>query len=583
MNTRKPHAEAVEYLDLELSASKYLTRFIPLLLSGAASLCLAAAWEGTDDFASGISPANWTIVDRNEGQMTVAGAGGHASFLVPVSSRDTQNAFIAWRGTPTAAEDWTVEIRGHNSAFHGEWDCTLQLAVVNAEAYASGRVDAFVVGMQNDTDNAHSPSGVGTSWWHYPSGWEPRTQVGIQSTDFRLRLVYEAAEQRIGAWYNPAATGGAWNLLDSMTLNQMSPGMSAANTFLFAVLGNTDYGPITEGELWADDFTLRASLPPPEEPPAIIVAPASQTRAAGETVTFNVSVAGTAPLGYQWRKNGTNLQDLANRFSGTKSPTLTVSSIEAADAGEYTVVVSNAYGSATSAAARLTVEPEPPLKRNVALLSEGATAAANGEFTWMGTLYSAKRAIDGDPNTMWSGLEGTGTQVLEVTLRQQFWISELHIVEYTSGHTPTEVYVRRGHVDYHDGQGWIRLATFTKQSAGYTNSFTPVLTERVRFTITENVTPWGWLNRVVNIASFEVIGATVVCPLPGLGLSLEGQKAILEVRGEAGQRYTLESRDSLNTGPWEVVSTLTLKACQETYEDQRQLTTGRFYRLRQEP
>lgn len=92
-----------------------------------------AAWEGTDDFSSGISATRWKEYQRNEGRMTVTGANGHASFLVPVSATTEQNAFIVWQGTPTVAEDWTAEILGHHTAFHPS--CQLQFAVVNTEAW----------------------------------------------------------------------------------------------------------------------------------------------------------------------------------------------------------------------------------------------------------------------------------------------------------------------------------------------------------------------------------------------------------------------------------------------------------------
>ncbi len=39
--------------------------------------------------------------------------------------------------------------------------------------------------------------------------------------------------------------------------------------------------------------------------PTITTQPASQTVTAGQTATFNVAATGTAPLSYQWKKNGT--------------------------------------------------------------------------------------------------------------------------------------------------------------------------------------------------------------------------------------------------------------------------------------
>jgi len=218
-------------------------------------------WEGTDDFSSGFSAAKWQTFQRYAGQMTVAGTNGHASFLVPLSAASEQNAFIVWRGNPTAAEDWTAEILGHNTAFHPS--CQLQFAAINTEAWRTGAVHGFVAGMVNKTQE----SLVGTSWWHYPEGWTSRVRTTTTSTLFRLRLVYHATTQTIEAWHDPTATGQSWTKLDSMTVSEMSPGMTTTNTFSLAILGNTDYGPIPEGELWADDFRLSApGTPTPPSP-----------------------------------------------------------------------------------------------------------------------------------------------------------------------------------------------------------------------------------------------------------------------------------------------------------------------------
>ena len=82
--------------------------------------------------------------------------------------------------------------------------------------------------------------------------------------------------------------------------------------------------------------------------PRITTQPASHTVVAGASVTFSVVATGTTPLRCQWRKNGTAI-------SGATGASLTLSGVTAAAAGSYTVVVSNAVGSVTSAAATLTV------------------------------------------------------------------------------------------------------------------------------------------------------------------------------------------------------------------------------------
>ncbi|MFO1450345.1 MAG: immunoglobulin domain-containing protein [Opitutaceae bacterium] len=82
--------------------------------------------------------------------------------------------------------------------------------------------------------------------------------------------------------------------------------------------------------------------------PAIVTQPVSQAVNAGAAATFSVTATGTAPLAYQWRRNGVDLP-------GATAATLALTNVQAATTGAYTVVVSNAVGSVTSATANLTL------------------------------------------------------------------------------------------------------------------------------------------------------------------------------------------------------------------------------------
>lgn len=84
--------------------------------------------------------------------------------------------------------------------------------------------------------------------------------------------------------------------------------------------------------------------------PVIIAPPSSRTVTAGTTVSFSVSVTGSPPPTYQWRKDGVNIV-------GATSTTLALANVQLAQAGSYSVVVTNSDGTATSADASLTVMP----------------------------------------------------------------------------------------------------------------------------------------------------------------------------------------------------------------------------------
>src|SRR5207245_1552847 len=73
------------------------------------------------------------------------------------------------------------------------------------------------------------------------------------------------------------------------------------------------------------------------------------------TSTFSVTASGTAPLSYQWSKNGTAI-------SGATSASYTTPATTSSDNGaQFTVVVSNSVGSVTSSAATLTVNVPPSI------------------------------------------------------------------------------------------------------------------------------------------------------------------------------------------------------------------------------
>jgi hypothetical protein len=83
--------------------------------------------------------------------------------------------------------------------------------------------------------------------------------------------------------------------------------------------------------------------------PAITTQPVAQSVAAGGSVTFTVVATGSDTLGYQWRKAGTNI-------TGANSASYTLSNVTSADASTYDVVITNTYGTASSAVVALTLK-----------------------------------------------------------------------------------------------------------------------------------------------------------------------------------------------------------------------------------
>lgn len=88
--------------------------------------------------------------------------------------------------------------------------------------------------------------------------------------------------------------------------------------------------------------------------PSIRAQPASQTVAVGQTATFTVLAAGTAPLTYQWQRNGSDI-------SGANSSSYTTPPATIADNGSsFSVTVADSTGNVTSNPAMLTVAAAAP-------------------------------------------------------------------------------------------------------------------------------------------------------------------------------------------------------------------------------
>ena len=123
----------------------------------------------------------------------------------------------------------------------------------------------------------------------------------------------------------------------------------------------------------AGNVTSSAATLTVNVPPSITTPPANATVAAPAAATFTVAASGTAPLSYQWRRDGVNI-------SGANSASYVLDPTTGTDNGAtFDVVVSNAVGSAVSPAATLTVSMMPAI--TTAPVSTTVTAPAAATFS----------------------------------------------------------------------------------------------------------------------------------------------------------------------------------------------------------
>jgi hypothetical protein len=105
------------------------------------------------------------------------------------------------------------------------------------------------------------------------------------------------------------------------------------------------------------------------ELPWIDIQPQSHSADIGDTVSFSVHAMGTPPLAYEWFFNGSPV-------AGAVGATLTLSNVQLTQAGEYWVLASNPYGSATSSRATLAVRDACAGTNVVSTCTEASLRAA---------------------------------------------------------------------------------------------------------------------------------------------------------------------------------------------------------------
>ncbi|MDB6070170.1 MAG: Endoglucanase [Verrucomicrobiales bacterium] len=115
-----------------------------------------------------------------------------------------------------------------------------------------------------------------------------------------------------------------------------------------------------------------ATLTASNVPPGVTADPQSLEATVGQSVTFSFAAEGSTPFSYQWLYNGANI-------SGATSETYTIGSVTRANAGRYSVKVTNAYGDDTSAEAVMTVFNGVPGLYNTGIDDTG-TVLADSDF-----------------------------------------------------------------------------------------------------------------------------------------------------------------------------------------------------------
>lgn len=142
------------------------------------------------------------------------------------------------------------------------------------------------------------------------------------------------------------------------------------------------------------------------ERPIISMQPVSLVRPAGASASFSVAASGVGTFQYIWRRNGVNLVNGAG-ISGATSTTLTISSINDGNAGDYDCQITDTCGNTLSAIASLTICPAPTIVSQPAPLAacNGGSAQFSVAAVGDGLTYQWRRnGVNLSNNATYSGV-----------------------------------------------------------------------------------------------------------------------------------------------------------------------------------
>jgi uncharacterized delta-60 repeat protein len=209
---------------------------------------------------------------------------------------------------------------------------------------------------------------------------QPQSQTVLAGTNATLSIAAVSASPVTFQWRRNGT-----NLVGATTNRLTIPAVLAPEIGSYSVLASNVYGSVTSAAATLDAI-----------PMLITSQPQSQTALAGMNLTLSVSVVSALPVSFQWLRNDQSLP-------GATAAQLSITNVQAADFGRYSVEVSNTYGSVASSIALLTAldagfNPNANDAVNSIALQADGKILIGGAFTTVGVTTRSRIArinVDG--------------------------------------------------------------------------------------------------------------------------------------------------------------------------------------------
>ncbi|HEY4301292.1 MAG TPA: immunoglobulin domain-containing protein, partial [Candidatus Didemnitutus sp.] len=246
---------------------------------------------------------------------------------------------LATYSDPGVFGSTTINLAGFGPALDNQASAWIRVVALTVSTGSGSRdtfgIDDFTI-VTSATSSATPPS-ITTS---------PSSQTVTEGATVQFAAAATGTDPLTYQWRKntvPLADGG-------IVSGSLTPTLTLAGV---AVSDDGSYDVVVSnagGSAASDAATL--TVMPLVQSPAITTNPSSVTVAPGASAGFSVVVTGSAPLTYQWRRNGAALSN-GGSISGADAATLAIDPVAADDLGSYDVVVTNTAGSATSSTATL--------------------------------------------------------------------------------------------------------------------------------------------------------------------------------------------------------------------------------------
>ena len=277
----------------------------------------------------------------------------------PPSALDITNVQTASVTTSSSQVVWTTNIAANSSVdygtttAYGSSTAVNSAMVTNHDVTLSGLVAGTTYYYQvNSTDskNNHGKSGghtLKTAGFNIAGTISPSTGGNGATVTLSGAASTTTTSDSLGSYTIAGLPNGTYLVVPSHAGYTFTPSSQSAT--------------VNGANITGVNFT---DSPAPVGP-TITTQPANQTVTAGQTATFTVTAAGTAPLTYQWQKNAVNI-------AGATSSSYTTPATTTSDSGStFKVVVTNTAGTVTSASATLTVNAAPAIQVNPTSINFG--------------------------------------------------------------------------------------------------------------------------------------------------------------------------------------------------------------------